>query len=496
MIGATLPVPLPDAPARLARLSREAHKQASISDYPTPPWNTNHQAGTSVLIVGGGQAGLVTAYGLRRKGIAGVLVVDAAPEGSAGPWDTYARMHTLRTPKDIKWPTWGVPAASPRAWFDARYGEDAWERIDQFPTADWHAFLEWYRISMGITVRFDTTVTEISGGSGNSPFRVGVRHHDGSRHTVTAQRVVLATGLEGAGGRNIPRELFAGIPTDRYAHTHDRIDFAALAGQRIGVLGGGTGAFDNAATALEAGAASAVVHLRRPAMPTVSPYRWMEFPGIIEHYASFTDEQKWAFNVHLSRVDQPATQNAIWRAFAFETFAFRCASPWNSATWTGEEIVVRTPQGEERYDFVIAATGISVDVSQRPELSDLAEHIMLWRDRLAPELIELMPHLGAYPYLDEHFGLRSADAGHEQRLRRIHLFNHGARLSTGVLSHQISGLYGGVRRLVDGIADGFFRDASSALLEQFLGFDTPAGVVIGPRDDAQLFPSARRHERA
>jgi cation diffusion facilitator CzcD-associated flavoprotein CzcO len=207
----------------------------------------------------------------------------------------------------------------------------------------------------------------------------------------------------------------------------------------------------------------------------------MEFPGIIEHYASFTDAQKWAFNMHLSRVDQPATQNAVWRAFAFPTFAFRCSSPWESVAWRGDEIVVRTPRGEERYDFVIAATGISVDLSQRTELADFVDDIALWRHRMPPDTVDAMPGLGNYPYLDDVFGLRSIDGRRDAPLSRIHMFNHGARLSAGVLSHQISGLYGGVHRLVRGIVGNIFRERSAELLREYLAYDTPAGIAIGPR---------------
>jgi hypothetical protein len=135
---------------------------------------------------------------LQRKGISDVLVIDTASEGQAGPWARYARMRTLRTPKNIKWPTWGVPAASPRAWFDARYGEAAWDEIDYFPTHDWHAFLEWYRGTLGIAVRFETAATRIrarddSAPFDSAPFDVELTRADGGVETVAARRVVLAT---------------------------------------------------------------------------------------------------------------------------------------------------------------------------------------------------------------------------------------------------------------------------------------------------------------
>ncbi|WP_058595197.1 FAD-dependent oxidoreductase [Microbacterium testaceum] len=469
--------PRPDAAARLAALEREAAHQERLSAGEERAWVGESDGEHPVVIVGAGQAGLVLARGLRRRGIDDVVVIDAAPVDATGPWTTYARMHTLRTPKDIAWPTWGVPAVSPRAWFEAVYGEDAWDAITFFPTVAWQGFLQWYRVVSGIEVVGSTRVGAIRPTEPDGPLRMHLDGPDGS-WVLLARHVVLATGIEGAGGRHIPA-LLGGIPSERVHHTHDDIDFAALAGLRIGILGAGTGAFDNAATALEHGAASVDVHMRRPAMPQVSPYRWMEFAGLIENYGSFTDEQKWAFNVHLSAVDQPATQNAIWRAHAFDCFRFLTASPWQSVEWDGSDIVVTTPLGIHRYDVVFAATGIVADLARRPELSTVAADATLWSDRLSPEAAAQNPGLAAFPYLDDDFGLVDRHGG--EALSRIHLFNHGARISQGMLSHQIPGLVGGATKLAAALSRRLFAQRSDRLLAEYLAYDVPVGVQIGRR---------------
>lgn len=471
--------PLPDATTRLAALEREAAHQEALSAGDGRSWVRERNGEHPVVIVGGGQAGLVLARGLRRRGIDDVVVLDAAPADATGPWSTYARMHTLRTPKDIAWPTWGVPAASPRAWFEAVYGEAAWHDIEFFPTVAWQGFLQWYRAVARIDVVGSTTVAAITPTSVEGPLRLRLEGPDGS-WVLEARHVVLATGIEGAGGRHIP-ELLAGLPQDRVHHTHDAIDFAALAGKRIGILGAGTGAFDNAATALEHGAASVDVHMRRPAMPQVSPYRWMEFAGLIENYGSFTDAQKWAFNVHLSAVDQPATQNAIWRAHAFDGFRFLTSSPWRSVGGDGSDIVVTTPLGIHRYDVVIAATGIVADLSRRPELAAVASDAAVWSDRLTPAQVAENPGLASFPYLDDDFGLVSRSAPEGSALSRIHLFNHGARISQGMLSHQIPGLVGGATKLAAALSRRLFARDADALLTEYLAYDIPVGVHIGRR---------------
>lgn len=467
--------PLPDAPARLARLEREAAHQSALSAGDGRPWVGARDGVRPVVIVGAGQAGLVLARGLRRRGIDDVVVLDAAPAGAAGPWTTYARMHTLRTPKDIAWPTWGTPAVSPRAWFEAVYGMAAWEQIEYFPTTAWQGFLQWYREVSAITVVPATHVTAITPTDG--PLDLALEGPDGT-WTLSAHHVVLATGIEGAGGRSIP-SLLHDLPADRVRHTHDDIDFAALAGLRIGILGAGTGAFDNAATALEHGAALVDVHMRRAAMPQVSPYRWMEFAGLIENYGTFTDAQKWAFNVHLSAVDQPATQNALWRAHAFDSFRFLTSSPWQGVEWTGSDIAVTTPHGIHHYDVVLAATGIASDLARRPELARVAADAVLWSERLTPEAAAQNPGLAAFPYLDDDFGLVDRAGG--EALSRIHMFNHGARISQGMLSHQIPGLVGGATKLAAALSRRLFARDSASLLAEYLAYDVPVGVQIGRR---------------
>ena len=69
------------------------------------------------------------------------------------------------------------------------------------------------------------------------------------RERSSSQLVSMAAEAGGLLGR------CADLPARAYAHSADDIDFRRLAGKRMGVLGVGASAFDNAATALEAGAA-------------------------------------------------------------------------------------------------------------------------------------------------------------------------------------------------------------------------------------------------
>ena len=64
-------------------------------------WVEPVQGVYDVVIVGGGQSGMGAALALRKERITNVLIIDENPEGLEGPWVTYARMITLRTPKEL-----------------------------------------------------------------------------------------------------------------------------------------------------------------------------------------------------------------------------------------------------------------------------------------------------------------------------------------------------------------------------------------------------------
>src|SRR5579863_58518 len=120
-------------------LSRRVQSDLALFEYPMTDWvrrlhAPNGRPVHNVVIVGGGQAGLAVAFGLRRENISGVVVLDECPEGQEGPWITYARMITLRTLKFLTGPDLGLPSLTFRRWHGAVYGAAAWDdlvRIDK-----------------------------------------------------------------------------------------------------------------------------------------------------------------------------------------------------------------------------------------------------------------------------------------------------------------------------------------------------------------------------
>ncbi|GAA3324776.1 hypothetical protein GCM10020331_053990 [Ectobacillus funiculus] len=87
---------------------------------------TQHPEGHvyDVVIVGGGQSGLGTAFGLLRERISNILIIDENREGYEGPWVTYARMVTLRTPKHLTSVDLGIPSLT----FSFLVGSTIWRK--------------------------------------------------------------------------------------------------------------------------------------------------------------------------------------------------------------------------------------------------------------------------------------------------------------------------------------------------------------------------------
>jgi cation diffusion facilitator CzcD-associated flavoprotein CzcO len=245
-----------------------------------------------VVIVGGGQSGLGAAFALLRERVTNILVIDENPAGQEGPWDTYARMVTLRTPKHLTAIDLGIPSLTFRAYWEASHGTESWEKLDKIPRGDWMEYLRWYRRVLRLPVRNDTTLARIE------PLERGLfRLHLGSGETLLTRKVVLATGIQGGGQWHTPSMVKDRLPASRYAHTSEMIDFAAYKGQRIAILGGGASAFDNAQHALSLGADQVHVFIRRQQLPTVNPIRFMESSGLIPRFAALSDSVKYRMMV-------------------------------------------------------------------------------------------------------------------------------------------------------------------------------------------------------
>jgi cation diffusion facilitator CzcD-associated flavoprotein CzcO len=261
--------------------------------------------------------------------------------------------------------------------------------------------------------------------------------------------------------------IFDGISSDRHAHTNDLIDFSTLKGARVGILGAGASSFDNASAALEAGAASADLCFRRPQLPLSNPRRWMEFAGYLAHYPELSDAERWHYMNRLYDISQPPPEPTFKKATSFPGFRLRPATPWLSLRERHGAVVAETPQGDLEFDFVIAGTGIVVDLQRRPELSAISPHIALWGDRFQPMPGQEDTRLAKFPYLDRFGAFTAKDPATAPWASRIFAIFRGATLSLGPSSASNSNIRYTAPRIVSGITRQLFLEDAAATRAEF-----------------------------
>ena len=465
----------------LARLSEQVRRELTYLSFPpsrewTIPRFQNGTRVLDVLIIGGGQSGLATAFGLRLEQINNIRIVDRNPRGLEGPWRRFARMKLLRTSKEVTGMDFGIPSLTPRAWHGAKFGHRAWQHIEAFSPTIWRDYLDWYRDVLDLTVENQVEVTRIE--PANDLLLIHFRRKEGVEH-VHARKVVLATGFDGNGYWRIPRSLVANLPAELYAHSTEDIDFLKLAGKHVGILGVGASAFDSSAVALEAGAARVDLCFRRPIVPQVNPLLWAHFSGMLGHFAELTNLERWRFTRYLlEELPQPPPQDAYWRCLKFNNFGLHGNCSWQSVRRKGGVAAVETSTGSFEFEFIIFATGAETDLSARAELAPFVDKIALWRDRFTPPQGEESDTLARYPYLGTAFEFTEREPGAAPYLGRLHDFTFGAMADLGLTGAAIPGIKHGVRRLVNALVRDLFREDAASYYEDLLVFATPELEIL------------------
>ncbi len=461
--------------AGLEALSRRVHDELALFEYPTKDWVTSlrgphGETVHNVVVIGGGQTGLGIAFGLQRERIGSVVVLDENPEGQEGPWVTFARMITLRTLKFLTGPDLGLPSLTFRAWHEAQYGKHSWEALVRIHKDEWMRYLVWFRDTQHLPVRNDVRLEAVEPRGDLLALHL---LNGGKREIALTRKLVLATGIEGAGVRRVPRFVRDKLPHNAWAHTSDAIDFASLAGRRVAVIGGGASAFDNAATALEHGAAWVDVFIRRPDLPVANSYRALESAGFWRNFGDMPDAHRWRFMCHLLSLPMPPPQDTLQRTLNHANVALHFSSPVLDAETANGGVRLRTLKAWHAADFLILGTGFAVDLHARPEFAGLAEHVALWGDRYTPPPEEANEAAARYPYVGPHFELLEKRPGSLPALRNVHLFNAGSLVSMGPVAGGLNGMPFGIPRLLAGLSHDLFRAELDGLFTEFASYDEP-----------------------
>lgn len=388
----------------------------------------------NVAIIGGGQSGSAYAFALKRAGIGRVAVLDAASDSSrAGVWRNRARMHKLRTLKNLVGPELGLPTLGFQAWYESRHGAAAYAAIDRIPRVVWADYLDWYRDFLGIEVRYGVRVLCIEPVTDGATTHFRLHLNDqGETRIETARKIILANGVAGNGAPFVPAVLASAQSAGLVAHTADAIDFDALRGKTVAVLGAAASAFDAAAVALDAGAAAVHLFARRDHIAATPVIKVRAYPGIYDNYLSLPDALRWEQALRYRRAGSTPPADSVARVLAFPNFHLHLNADWQRAEVQSGQLIAHVRDETLPFDFAIAGTGYVVDPALRPELADIAPHILRWRDRYQPADDARDDELGASPYLGTGLEYLEKVPGSAPWLRHVHVHNPGGFASVGV----------------------------------------------------------------
>ncbi|KQY12818.1 FAD-dependent oxidoreductase [Rhizobium sp. Root482] len=466
--------PIRSMATSLPDLEQRVRDDLACLCYPPANWvvPTSHAEQVhDVVVIGGGMCGLVTGFALIGAGIRNIRIFDRSEAGLEGPWLTYARMETLRSPKQLTGPAYGMASLTFRAWYLAQYGNEAWTALDKIPRPMWMDYLRWYRKVLDLPVENGIEVTSIL--PEGELLRLTLAGTGARETSVLARKVVMATGRDGLGHPSIP-EFVSGLPEEYWAHSSHEIDFAALRGKRVVVVGVGASAVDNAAEALEAGAAEVRHLIRRKEMPCINKLMGIGSFGFTAAYPQLGDARRWQIMDYALRTQTPAPRGSTMRVSRHSNAYFHFDAAVEKAELDGDEILVKISRGRSlRADFLILGTGFGVDPLARKELDGYADKILLWQDRFTPPAGQENAQLGSFPYLADDFSFLEREPGQAPWLANIHNFNSGAAASLGKVSGDIPGISEGASWLVREIAAKLYTENFDQYWQRLLDYETP-----------------------
>jgi cation diffusion facilitator CzcD-associated flavoprotein CzcO len=457
----------------LAALEAKLEQDLDFLELPAKPWvpalSRDGVPVRDVVVIGAGMCGLAATAKLVLTGITNVVAYDAAPAGLEGPWVTFARMQTLRSPKTLNGPSLGLPQLTFRAWFTAQWGVEAWQSLDKIPRGQWMDYLVWYREVLALPVRNCVRMTSVT------PIGdlIAVDIEGAETGRVLTRHLVLATGRSGLGGFAVP-DFLKGIDHAYWAHSADDIDFGALKGKRVAVIGAGASSMDNAATALESGAGSVDMLIRRKEMPRINKLTGIGSQGVVLGMYHLPDDWKWKFFDYTASTQTPPPRSSTLRVSRHANARFFLDCGIIAVKEDAGGLLIETTQGPMRYDFLIAATGFSNDFNGRPEFTALAPHIRTWSDgRYTPEMGPWRRGMAEAPDLGPAFEFRERIPNSCPMLAHIHCFNDAAMLTHGKVSGDIPAVSAGADRLVRGIAASLYAEDVETHFANLVAYDTP-----------------------
>ena len=463
------------APTSLQALEADLARDLRLLNYPPKGWVPEARAAdgrpvSDVIVAGSGMLGLTVSFALRRQGIERLRVLDRAEAGREGPWVTYARMNTLRSPNHLTGPVFGIANLTFRAWYEAQHGAAAWETLGKIPRAMWMYYLVWYRNVLDLPVENGVRLAAIR--PAPHGLDVDLVHSDGRNETAATRKLVLATGREGQARPRIPAP-FAPYLGSHASHTAEAIDFAALKGKDVAAIGLGASALDNAACALEAGARQVTILARSPTVPRINKAKGIVYGGFTHGFPTLPPEWRLKLLDYVSSYRVAPPHDTVLRVFGHANAALWLESPVRSARLEDGRLRLETPEQSLVVDHVILGTGFAIDLSAPAELAEHAPLIRTHADLIGDSATPPQAEWLAFPALSPSFQFVEREAGSAPYLENIYCFTYAAAMTHGNVSGDIPAAGEGAERLAQGLAADLFRANIEQHFQAMVDFEDP-----------------------
>jgi cation diffusion facilitator CzcD-associated flavoprotein CzcO len=459
----------------LAQLEAEISENFQMLMYPPKGFVPNHQGPDGkplcdVLIIGAGMNGLAAAFALRRLGITNIRHIDAGRQGFAGPWLNYARMEYLRSGKNLTGPAQGHALLTPRAWWQASRPEQSWDELDYFTRQDWAAYLNWYGRMTAADITWQTELTAITA---EDDFVIAtLAGMNGKEEFVHCRQLVLANGREGLARPRIPAAFQRFADDPRIQHSSQSLAKEQVSGRHVAVIGLAASAFDNAATAAEAGARVTLVG-RAKTLPRLNKMKHTVTAGFAEGFPLLADSDKLAWLRHITACRIAPPRHTVQRVAKLD-IELVCGAEISEVAEQGEALLLTAGGKSIRADLVILGTGFTMDLAAMPALADLASSVTSWQDRLPSSAWQTGDdEWRRFPYLGKGFEFFAQHPQRQRALGRIRCFNHAAQLSLGNLANDIPHASFGAERLARALAADFFVEDNTHHYQALVDYNEP-----------------------
>lgn len=418
---------------------------------PQKPWvitdNFLQDKKIDVVIIGAGMSSLALSLALSVEGV-NAVIFEKHKDGKEGPWKKPALMQTLRSPKHAIGPALNFPSLTFQAWFKAQFGQNAWDNLDKIPRLQWHDYLQWFKKVTQPYIIYEHELVDLKVlGKGSL---LSFKTTNNNIKEYFASHTVLAMGIDSFSSPNIPT-FMKGVSDKQWEHAYDGSEYSRFNNLDIGVVGYSAGAMDSAATALENGAKSVEILCRCQDFPRVNRGKVAFNSGYLNSYPYWSDQQKWDFNYYLKQERTPAPHGSTLRVSRHKNAYFNFDEHISSVKTNKNKIHVYTNKQIFVFDYLILATGFSLNWSKYTWLSYIKKHTKQWVDQYTSNTF---PDVGLSkaPYLTTDFEFIKKSTFIEADFSRLYCFNFSASISLGPLVGMIAGIEKGAPHLAKAIA--------------------------------------------